>query len=480
MTNSTKQSFFLDRSGYPSPEKPGRKSRFLLYGLGVSGLSVLRFLVKMGEEAYIYIDPAPGSEDQGPEERVQLPEEFKSYQDQIHILDQLPDRDLKSFDLLVKSPGIHLDRPVLVRAHALGLPVISDIEWAYRLVGGDKMVAITGSNGKTTTTALVSHLLNENGRPALACGNIGFPVFDGILASMKSGGLTSKGKVSLDKTLVVECSSYQLASVKTFAPHIAMVLNLSPDHLEYHGSYQNYITCKFQVGLGQGKEDYLFLNKKDKDSQAWIQDHPQPGQILWVDPSDDLSDHIRQLGSFPLYGDFNIENARFAYGLGRLLNLGLDEMDQAMGTFQPISHRMEFVKKVGGVTYINDSKGTNVGATVRALDSLHAPILLIAGGYDKQVTFDDLYQAFRPRGRWLIVLGETQAQIAKGAEAQGLGDRLVLVKNLKEAVHAASQLAQPGDIVLLSPACASWDQYKSYEERGDEFKDLVKGLAPRD
>lgn len=432
-----------------------RPQKVLLYGLGVTGKSVIRFLPRHGWEVYVYTDDGVKEEDlfsnQTHPERVHPVKKF----------DQIP---WEALSFVIKAPGIRLDKPLLIEAEKRGMEVLSDLELAYRLFGGEHLIAITGSNGKTTTTSLIAHLLNQADRLATACGNIGFPV------------LQAFEEASEDGWLVCEASSFQLASVIDFNPFCSAIINITPDHLEWHGSFEAYAQCKYQVASHQTKDHWIFLNPRDKMSRKAEQEGIFSGKVSWIDFSSSLATELHNKEFWHLYGEHNVENALFAAAIAETCALSKEEIYRGLSTFRAIPHRIETVDEIDGIRYINDSKATNVDSTVRALESMDAPVLLIAGGYDKKVPFSDLFEAFKGRGKALILMGETKYQIKEGAENAGLADQVHLVENLSQAVDLAETLAKKGDVVLLSPASASWDMYPGYEARGEEFRQLVREI----
>lgn len=429
--------------------------QILLYGYGVTGRSACDVLTERGWNIELLLDDEKERETVKPDLQA-----FSQHSGNIHVLSSANQIEWKHIEFVLKSPGIHLDRPVLLEAVQQGVEVISDIELAYRIYGGEKMIAITGSNGKTTTTSLVAHIFNESGYPAYACGNIGTPA----LSVMRDHP---------NAYYVVECSSFQLASVSQFAPHLAAILNITPDHLEWHGSFEAYANAKLRIAEHQTKEDWLLLNPGDAVSRKAYEEGRFSSVVEWIQKDSVDAKQLRSHENWKLFGEHNVENALFAIDIARQWNLREDQIRHALSTFRPIEHRMEHIASIGGVDYINDSKATNVDSTVRALEALHQPILLIAGGYDKNVPFDELYRAAQGHVRKMILIGETREKLAQGAKEVGLGDRLVLTETLADAIRIAHQEARRGEIVLLSPASASWDQYPNFETRGDEFRKIV-------
>lgn len=436
-------------------QSPQAKDRILLYGLGVTGKAIIKTFPKAGWKLTVFNDQDFQIEDY-------LTKDIDpAMVDVARSLDEIPWSELA---YVVKAPVIPLDKPLIQRAQEEGLFVGSDIELAYRLFPNQPMVAITGSNGKTTTTSMVAHILNESGHPAIACGNIGLAVFEAI------------DRADEKTWLVIESSSFQLASVEAFKPPYAAILNITPDHIDWHKDFAHYAACKFNISKSQDGGDVLFLNPNDKPSREAEAAGKFKAKVEWIDPEGEWAEEIRQPGFWTLVGSHNVDNALFAAGLCHAIGLDWPTIKKALRTFKAIEHRMEVVETIDGVTYINDSKATNVDSAVRAIHSLDAPLIVIAGGYDKHVPFDEFYDAFAKSGKAMILMGQTRDILKKGMEEQGMGDRAYLVDSLKEALDKAKDLAQTGDVVLLSPASASWGMYNNFEERGREFKDYVRAL----
>lgn len=442
----------------------------LVYGLGITGVSSAEVLMARGIAVDLFIDPVTDETERIRQDEQVAKLKAKSGNSALKCFERVSDIDWGSYDFILKSPGIRLDRPLLTEAHAHGVEVITDIELAYRLFGGERMLAITGSNGKTTTVSLLTHLLNSAGYTAIAVGNIGTPI------------LSSMAALPQRDFYVVECSSFQLSSVKTFSPRLSAILNLTPDHLEWHSSYEAYVEAKFNIASFADAEHPLYLNAEDPDTQRFYRKHLSARAIAeavrFIDKTDNAwLSGLRARKGFQLYGEHNVENALFAIAVAETLGLSEGQIRAGLAAFKPVAHRMEKVAVVDGVEYINDSKGTNVDATVRALAGIDRPVLLIAGGYDKKVPFDALFKAFRAHGKKLILMGETKDQLYEQACACGMANLAICVSDMEEAVAFARAQAQEGDIVLLSPASASWDMYPGYACRGNAFKSLVLALT---
>ncbi len=435
-------------------DRPHGKSSILLYGLGVTGKSVINLFCQYGWKVCLYTD----SPDQV------KPEEFEKYSDNFRIISDLDLIDWGEIAFVIKAPVIKRDRPLLIEAESRGLEVMSDIEVAYRFFGGERIIAITGSNGKTTTTSLLNHILNRCGLKAYACGNIGFPVLDAC------------SEASEGDWLVCECSSFQLASVSKFKPHIGAILNISPDHLDWHGTYDDYIACKLRLADNMDDKDLLLINGMDEILKKAYNEGALAPNTRIADFDGVLMDRMKEPGFLKLFGDHNRQNAIFAYEMARFIGLKEDEIIAAIKEFKSPAHRLEYVGNLGQVDFINDSKATNVDSAVKAIEALEGPLILIAGGYDKEVDLGPFCQAFKGKGKFMVLMGATAEKISGQMSELGMGDRVRLVEDMSEAVKLAFDLADPGDQIVLSPACASWGMYNNFEERGDDFKKAFQSL----
>ena len=386
------------------------------------------------------------------------------------------DRTFRGQDLIVVSPGVPVDAPPLVQARSLGETVIGEVELAAQFLPGP-IVAITGSNGKTTTTTLTGEILTAAGFPALVGGNIGTPAIS-LAERAKPGTL-----------IVLEISSFQLETIQSFRPKVAVVLNVTPDHLDRHHTFEIYAEAKARIFENQQPEDRAVLNaddptcvamaKKTRSQVFWFSRQKEVERGAWVRAGNivfrDASGQreILQVSEIPLKGAHNLENVLAAVSAGVLMGCAPEKIRSAVHDFKAVEHRLEFVASIRGVDYYNDSKATNVDATIKALESFPANIHLILGGKDKGSDYAVLNDLLRKRVKRVYTIGAAAAKI----ESQIQGPEVVQAETLENAVRKASTLAEPGDVVLLAPACASFDQFKSYEHRGRIFKDLVRGLA---
>ncbi len=378
-------------------------------------------------------------------------------------------------DLIVVSPGVPLDTPELVQVKGFGLPIIGEMELAARFLKG-KMLAITGSNGKTTTTALVGEILEMGGLPTLVGGNIGVPVIELV-------------EQSNDNTWsVVEVSSFQLESTIEFHPKIAVILNITPDHLDRHGTFENYARAKERIFAAMDEHDCVVLNADNAptadaaartsarifwfslehpvDQGAWLEE----GSLVFRGAKDAEVEQIMPLKRIPLKGSHNVENVLAAVVASRLAGVPAETIRRAVEGFQAVEHRLEYVATVNGVEFYNDSKATNVDATAKAIAAFSSGVHLIMGGKDKGSPYTVLNDLLRERVRAVYTIGSAAAKI----ESQLRGVVPVLAcETLAKAVNEAGGKARPGEVVLLAPACSSFDQFENYEQRGRIFKELV-------
>jgi len=386
------------------------------------------------------------------------------------------ERTFRGQDLIVVSPGVPVDAPPLVQARSLGETVIGEVELAAQFLPGP-MVAITGSNGKTTTTTLTGEIIAAAGFPVLVGGNIGTPAIS----------LAERAKP--ETVIVLEISSFQLETIQTFRPKIAVVLNVTPDHLDRHRTFEIYTDAKARIFENQQGSDFAVLNADDPTCVAmggrtraqvfWFSRHKEVQQGAWVRDGEIVfrdgngQREILQVSEIPLKGAHNLENVLAAVGAAALMGCAPEKIRQAVHDFKAVEHRLEFVATVNGADYYNDSKATNVDATIKALESFPANIHLILGGKDKGSDYTVLNDLIRQRVKRIYTIGAAAAKI----ESQVKGAEVVHAETLDNAVRKASAAAKLGDVVLLAPACASFDQFKSYEHRGKIFKEIVGGLA---
>jgi len=386
------------------------------------------------------------------------------------------ERVLSGRELLIPSPGVPADAPILLSARARGITVWSEIELAYRFLKG-RIIGITGSNGKTTTTSLTEHILRQSGFSTMLAGNIGTPLISCVDASDETS------------IVVTELSSFQLELIDTFRPYVSVFLNLTPDHLDRHGSMDTYGAAKARIFENQTNTDFAVLNA---DDPATIQHAPTEPQIFWFSRKQDVAlgaflrsdeiafrsggheETILKRSEIPLPGAHNLENVLAAVCAARLAGAKPEAIASAIRSFAGVEHRLEFVAEHNGVRYYNDSKATNVDATLKALDAFPGRILIILGGKDKGSEYTVLQKPLREKAILALLIGaaadKIERQIAGTVAIERAG-------TIERAMEIAAHEAQPGDIVLLAPACASFDQFQNYEHRGRVFKELVKQIA---
>ncbi len=378
-------------------------------------------------------------------------------------------------DLIVVSPGVPAKLPALELARARGIPVWSEIELAWRFLRG-KFVAITGSNGKTTTTSLVAHILNTAGIATLVGGNIGVPLLSRVESSTDSS------------VTVAEVSSFQLETIQDLRPEIGVLLNLTPDHLDRHESFEEYARAKMRLFENQLDRDAAVLNADDPEVTRRM---PSKPHIYWfsrqkrvaegafvrddeiIFRAEGLEIALARRSGIPLRGDHNLENVLAACAASHLAGAPPEAIASGVKTFRAVEHRLEFVAEIGGVEFYNDSKATNVDAALKAVEAFPGPLIVILGGKDKGSPYAPLREPLRQRARAALLIGTAAEKIASDLHDVVAVER---AGTLDRAVKIAMERARPGDVVLLAPACSSFDQFENYEERGSVFKELVAQL----
>jgi len=447
-----------------------KNKRVLVVGLGKSGLSAAMFL--RGQGARVTVSDTRSA--------VALEKEIPALLE-AGIRVESGGHGLLTFrrqDLIVVSPGVPMDTPEVKQVIAFGLPVIGELELASRYLQGH-VVAITGSNGKTTTTTLVGKIFADAGVPTLVGGNIGLPVID----------LVAK---STPKTVcVLEVSSFQLETVEEFHPWIAVVLNITPDHLDRHGSFESYVAAKERIFARQNASDFLVLNADDRVTQmcaaratsevfwfsatkavrrgAFVRD----GVIVWVEKEGGETEPVMPVSEIHLKGAHNVENVLAAVCTARLAEIPAESVRASAAGFRAVEHRLELVRKFNDVEYYNDSKATNVDAAMKAVASFPGGIHLILGGKDKDSDYGVMADMLKKRVKVVYTVGSAAEKIER--QLRGVV-KMVSAQTIETAVAKAAKAALPGDVVLLSPACSSFDQFENYEHRGRVFRQSVSEL----
>ncbi len=442
-----------------------KHKKVLVLGLAKSGVSAASLLHKL--EAFVTVnDQKPLSEN--PEAQGLLQEGIKVIcgSHPIELMDE-------GFQYVIKNPGITYHNPLIKKAMEKNIPILTEVELAY-LISEAEMIGITGTNGKTTTTTLLFEMLREDNQKPLIAGNIG------TVASEVAQ------KAKKDEKMVVELSSFQLMGIEEFAPHIAIITNLYDAHLDYHGDLTEYWKAKSNITKNQTENDYLIINgdqehvhKATSFTKAQVilfstQKVVQGGAYIKDRAIYFKEERVVELDSIVLPGAHNLENILCAVVACKIYGVSNDSIKKVLSTFGGVKHRTQFVKEVKGIKFYNDSKATNSLATKSALDAFNSPTILLAGGLDRGNEFDDLIP-YLSNVKTLITFGETSAKLVKTGEAAGI-QTIIPVDNVEKAVPVAYEHAKEGDIVLLSPACASWDQYRTFEQRGDIFIEAVHKL----
>ncbi len=447
-----------------------KDKKVLVYGAAKSGISATGLLRKLEADIILYDSNTNLKKDNLKD---------KCNTDQFTLITGiLPEEIIDTLDLVIISPGVATDQPDILRIKKKNIPIWGEIELAYRISKG-KIIGITGTNGKTTTTTLVGELMKTYFPEVYVVGNIGNAYTDIALTT------------SQNSVIVIELSSFQLETIHKFRPEISVILNITPDHLDRHYTMDNYIAMKERITLNQEESDLCILNYEDESLRALADRIParvmffssmrrlQEG--LYLENEDIVfAEHgekqfICNVKELRVLGKHNYENVMAAVGIAITLGIPIEIIRKAVVNFQAVEHRIEYVETIGGVTYYNDSKGTNPDASIRAIQAMNSPTILIGGGYDKNSSFDDWIKAFDGKVKYLILFGQTREQIARTALQHGFHN-IIIVKDLHEAVKISAQKAVSGDAVLLSPACASWDMFENFEQRGKIFKEYVREM----
>ncbi len=443
--------------------------KVLIIGAARSGLAAAAFLAQKGYEVILTDTNSKNSE--------KCEDELKDYPIK-YLWGEQPDIDEIKPDFLVMSPGVPLTIKPVKRAQELGIPLTGEIELAYKNAQAP-IVAITGTNGKTTTTTLVGEIFKSAGIETGVGGNIGISLLN------ESTNISEKG------VLVAEISSFQLETVDTFKPKAAAILNLTPDHLDRHGDMAGYLAAKAKIFAMQDESDYLVLNYDDEYLRPLAEQ--ARAQVLFFSRQHILAQgvyvdngmvkvawqnkvqDICQTAEIMIKGAHNLENAMAAVALSLVMGVSVEKIAETLQSFSGVEHRLEPVRTVDGVLYINDSKGTNPDSTAKALESYDRPLVLIAGGKGKGVSFLPLAELIKQKVKAVVLVGMAKYELKEALDTVGFSN-YVLVDDFIETVSQAQKMASAGDIVLLSPACTSWDMFNSYEERGELFKKLVNAL----
>lgn len=457
--------------------------RVLVAGTGISGIAAAKLLLAMGGEVVLY----DGNE--------KLDEEtilgnFEEGQRVTVVLGELERSDLFGIELCIISPGIPLEAPFVAMVDEAKIPIWGEIQLAYQCAKG-RLAAITGTNGKTTTTALAGQIARDYFDQVFVVGNIGIPYTEIALETTDQS------------VTVAEVSSFQLETIMDFRPQVSAILNITPDHLNRHGTMERYIGVKKSIAVNQTESDTIVLNYDDpvlrefglkkKGEEGFGQEFPLKAKVLFFSSREKLDEGLFLEGDeiilkegerrevvvnvhdLKLLGRHNYENVMAAVGISLTLGVPLASIKKTVTAFEAVEHRIEFVMERSGVKYYNDSKGTNPDAAIQAINAMPGPTLLIAGGYDKNNEYDEWIEAFGTKVKYLVLIGQTRDKIAQCAREHGFTE-IMYAEDMQEAVKVCASYANMGENVLLSPACASWGMFKNYEERGRIFKECVRNL----
>ena len=450
-------------------EVKGRK--VLVFGAGISGIGAAGLLEANGADVILY----DGNEKLDP---ASLKEQLGEKSGAAVLTGKLPQETITSLDMAVLSPGVPTDLPVVLAMKEAGVQVIGEIELAYQFGKGD-VLAITGTNGKTTTTSLLGQIMKQAREEVYVVGNIGNP-YTAVAGQMTERAVT-----------VAEISSFQLETIREFRPKVSAILNITPDHLNRHHTMEAYIEAKENIAVNQTEDDFCILNYEDRllrefgenlrakvlyfSSQRKLEEgiFLEDGEIvLCLNGQKETICHVDEL---QILGTHNHENVMAAAAMAYVYGVPAETIRKSVLSFGGVEHRIEYVAEKNGVAYYNDSKGTNPDAAIKGIRAMKRPTVLIGGGYDKESEYTEWIESFDGKVKKLILLGQTREKIARDAEKCGFTD-YVFADSFEEAVHMAVKEAVSGDAVLLSPACASWDMFPSYEVRGDKFKEIVNSL----
>lgn len=443
----------------------------LVYGTGISGISAVSLLESVQARVILYDENTKLAKEQV---RKKLSKDSNAK----IVLGVLSEEMIQSLDMVILSPGVPTDIPIVEQFYKRNIPVWGEIELAYQLSKGS-VVAITGTNGKTTTTTLVGKLMKNYFDSVFVVGNIGNPY-------------TEAAKEMVDETVTVaEISSFQLETIEKFHPKVSAILNITPDHLNRHHTMECYIETKEKIALNQTKDDVCVLNYDDEVTRKFGENCN--ASVLYFSRLHKLEKGVYLDGETFIYSDgetqtpvckttelkvlggHNHENVMSAIAMAVSMKVPMDIIRKTVMEFTAVEHRIEFVTEKNGVDYYNDSKGTNPDAAIKGIQAMNRKTVLIGGGYDKGSEYDEWIESFDGKVTYLVLLGATKEKIAECARKHGF-ENIIFVETMEEAVKVCAEKANPGEAVLLSPACASWGMFDNYEQRGKVFKDLVRSL----
>lgn len=449
-----------------------QNKKVLIAGTGKSGIGAAELLNKVGACPILYDSNEKLDIEEIKNKVIDIP-------DITVILGSIPGNIKEDISLLVISPGVPVDAPFVEEFRAKNIPVWGEIELAYQF-GKGSVVAITGTNGKTTTTTLVGRIMKAHYPSVFVVGNIGNPYTEAALET-RDGSVT-----------VAEISSFQLETIHDFAPRVSAILNITPDHLNRHHTMECYVSVKEAIAVNQTKDDVCVLNYEDNYTRDF--GSRCPASVIYFSSKRELSDGLYLKGEdiylakggssekllniheLQLVGICNVENVMAAIGISLAMQVPMNVILDTVRSFKAVEHRIEFVAAKNGVDYYNDSKGTNPDAAIQGIRAMTKPTVLIGGGYDKQNEYDEWIEAFDGKVKAFVLIGQTREKIAECARKHGI-ENIILADTFEEAFQICVEQAEPGDAVLLSPACASWGMFPNYEVRGKMFKEFVEKIG---
>ncbi|OLS03881.1 UDP-N-acetylmuramoyl-L-alanine--D-glutamate ligase [Tissierella creatinophila] len=448
-----------------------KDKRVLVMGLGISGISTIKALDELGAKIII--------------NDIKTEEELKD------ILGKIKDislekylgkksLDLSGIELIVKSPGIPPSNQILLDAVDKDIKIINDIELGSNLSKSKNIIAITGTNGKTTATTLTGEIFKADNKNPFIGGNIGKSLIKDMINAQKND------------IFILETSSFQLEHTINFKPKVSLILNITSDHIDWHGTFKKYIKSKKKIFINQDSNDYTILNYDDKllrtfkdeinSNIIWFSVDEKLNRGIYIEDEtiiiniDGEKKNLIPINKLLLKGKHNLENILGSIAISFIMGVSVENIKRTLLSFKGVEHRLEFVLEKDGRKFFNDSKGTNIDSSIKAIEAIEAPIILIAGGYDKRVEFDEFIKSFNGKVKALVLLGDTSSKIKETALKYGFKENF-LVNSMEEAVDLAYSLSKKGDNILLSPACASWGMFENFEERGRVFKHKVDVLG---
>lgn len=440
--------------------------KFLILGVSKSGFYAAKLLLGVNNKPFLYEEKTS--------EKILSKIKELSDEGAVVVNKEGVEEAIKETDVLIISPGVKINHEVSVMAKSFGKRIISEAEFGF-IALSPEIIAVTGTNGKTTTVSLINEIYKKSGRKSLLLGNVGIPV------------TSTFGQIEKNSVCVTELSSFQLESTTRLTPHIACVLNVTPDHLERHFTFENYVYLKKRIFQNQTESEYTVLNYDDDIVKNFAEE--TNGKIVWVSANRKVDgaycekekifykeEYLMEKEDLSLKGEHNLYNALFALACAKIDGIANNDIVKALSAFNGVSHRIELVNTVNGIKFYDDSKSTNTASTISALHTVKEPVVLLLGGREKGEKYDELFTEIKKLGiKEVVLYGESRFNMLESAGKIGVKN-ISLTQSFFSALLIASVLAEKGDAVLLSPACSSFDQFSCFEERGDKFKEFSERL----